>query len=168
MSVIKSKRGASKLQFLDTALDLEVFTLKACVDFSKRYTFLLTNTIADLSKDIFNSVKTANSIYPVNKADATLRRQCLLTAYGSCQCLLTQIQVAYDMKMINSVKFEKLDNSFKDLPEEERKQKIENKRRKLEQQRDKLVEEWMLLIDKEMRLIKSLMNSDLNRFKELS
>ena len=172
MSVIASKRGASKMQFLDTALDLEVFTLKACLDFSKRYTFLLTNGIADLAKDIFNNVKTANSIYPICKEETKLRRQCFLLAYGDCQCLLTQIQVAYDLKMVNSTKYEKFERDskelYKNLPEEERQKKLAQRKRKLDQQRDNLVEEWMMLIDKEMNLLKSIMASDKKRFKDLS
>lgn len=171
MSVIASKRGVSGVQFLDTALDLEVFTLKACLDFSKRYTFLLTNEIADLAKSIFNYVKKANSIYPICREDAILRRQCFLSAYGDCQCLLTQIQVAYELRMINSSKYEKFEKDcrtlYKDLPEEERQRKLAQRKRKLDQQRDNLVEEWMTLINNEMRLIKAILRTDKNRYKNL-
>jgi hypothetical protein len=173
MSVISSKRGASKMEFLNTALDLEVFTLKTCLDFSKRYTFLMTNEIADLSKEIFNNVKRANSIYPVDRDEAKLRRRCFILAYGDCQCLITQIQVAYDLKMINSAKYERLEKDFREkeqyktLSEEERKKKFYQRKLKLDQQRDNLVEEWMNMLDKEMELIKAIMASDKKRYKNL-
>lgn len=167
MSVIKSKRGESKMQFLSTAMDLEVFTLKACLDFSKRYTFLLTNEISDLSKSIFDNVKRANSIYPKTKDEVKLRRQMLLLAYADCQCLISQIQIAYDLKIINSAKDERLDKSFEGLSEEEREQRLANRKRKIEQKRDKLVEDWMLLADSEMKLIKGVLRSDKTVFKHL-
>jgi hypothetical protein len=171
LSVIKSKRGQSGVQFLDTALDLETFTIKACTNFAKRYTFVLTNEISDLSKAIFNNVKMANSIYPLCKSEAQLRRNYFLSAYGTCQCIITQIQVAYDLKVINSTKYEKFEREIKtmylDLPPEEREKRILQKRKNLDKKRDSLVEEWMTLADKEMSLIKAILVSDKERFKDL-
>lgn len=167
MSVIKSKRGSSNMQFLECALNLEVFTIKACMNFSKRYTFLITNDMVSLATEIHHSVKRANSIYPKSQYEAVLRRECFLRAYGDCQCLISQIQVAYELNIINSVKYDNAENSYKDLPEEQKQLKINSKKYKLDQQRDKLIEEWMLMIQQEMRLIKSMLKSDTKRFKDL-
>lgn len=71
-SVLKSKRGESAVQFLDTARELEIYTIKTCARFPKRYMFLVTKGIVDLSRQIYNDVKAANSIYPTNAADANL------------------------------------------------------------------------------------------------
>lgn len=73
-SVLKSKRGESAVQFLDTARELEIYTIKTCARFPKRYMFLVTKGIVDLSRQIYNDVKAANSIYPTNAAEAQLRK----------------------------------------------------------------------------------------------
>lgn len=39
MSVHKHDRHESQLQFIETARQLEIFTLRNCVKFPKRYTF---------------------------------------------------------------------------------------------------------------------------------
>ena len=52
MSVIKSKRKLSSVEFINTAMDLEIFTIKQCLKFPKRYTFVINNTLMDLSKNI--------------------------------------------------------------------------------------------------------------------
>ena len=65
MAVLKSNRNESQLQFLDTARDLEIFTLRNCVKFPKRYTFFITTEIVRLSQSVFNNVKAANSIFPL-------------------------------------------------------------------------------------------------------
>ena len=74
-SVLKSKRGESAVQFLDTARELEIYTIKTCARFPKRYMFLVTKGIVDLSRQIYNDVKAANSIYPTNAAEAQLRKK---------------------------------------------------------------------------------------------
>lgn len=45
MSVLKSQRGESAVQFLDTARELEIYTIKTCAKFPKRYMFLITKDI---------------------------------------------------------------------------------------------------------------------------
>ena len=49
MAVLKSNRNESQLQFLDTARELGIFTLRNCVKFPKRYTFFITTEIVRLS-----------------------------------------------------------------------------------------------------------------------
>ena len=49
MSVLKSKRGESAVQFLETARELEIYTIKQCAKFPKlikifTLAFTLTNT----------------------------------------------------------------------------------------------------------------------------
>lgn len=47
MSVIKSKRGPSSAQFLETALQIQIFTLRQCVKFPKRYRILFTQYLTE-------------------------------------------------------------------------------------------------------------------------
>lgn len=68
MSVLKSKRGESAMQFLETARELEVYTIRQCARFPKRFMFLITKDIVALSKAVYNNVKAANSVYPTGYA----------------------------------------------------------------------------------------------------
>lgn len=97
MSVLKSKRGESSMQFLETARNLEIYTLKQCVKFPKRYTFFITTEIVRLSQSIYNSVKSANSIYPTNEIELQLRRNYLIEAHCNLQCLISQLSVAKEI-----------------------------------------------------------------------
>lgn len=54
MSVLKSKRGESAVQFLDTARELEIYTIKQCARFPKRFMFLITKEIVDLATRVSN------------------------------------------------------------------------------------------------------------------
>ncbi len=73
MSVLKSKRGESAMQFIETARELEVYTIKQCARFPKRYMFLITKDIVAIAKAVYNNVKAANSVYPTNAAKALTR-----------------------------------------------------------------------------------------------
>lgn len=95
MSVIKSKRNQSDVQFIQTAKDLEEFTLEQCLKFPKRYPFLLTNKIMDYSSSVLDCVTLANNIFPKTKAEASQRRQLFLTARGTLKSMIPQIDIAY-------------------------------------------------------------------------
>ena len=56
MSVLKSRRGESAMQFLETARELEVYTIRQCARFSKRFMFLITKDIVTLSRTMYNEV----------------------------------------------------------------------------------------------------------------
>lgn len=62
MAVLKSNRNESQLQFLDTARDLEIFTLRNCVKFPKRYTFFITTEIVRLSQSVYNNANNSNGV----------------------------------------------------------------------------------------------------------
>ena len=94
MSVLKKDRGESAVQFLETARNLEIFTLRACAKFPKRYTFLITAEIAQLSRSIYNNVKSANSIFPTNQSEVQMRRNFFTKANCDLQCLVSQLDVA--------------------------------------------------------------------------
>lgn len=80
MSVIKSKRGESEMEFIHTARELEIYTIKKCIGFPKRYTFYLAKPISDSAVRIHTYSKMANSIYPTNQHEAQMRRDYLLRA----------------------------------------------------------------------------------------
>lgn len=97
MSVLKSKRCESGMQFVDTARELEIYTLRYAVKFPKRYTFFITTEIVRLSQAVYNEVKSANSIFPTNAHEAEMRRDCLIRANNALQCLISQLDIAKEV-----------------------------------------------------------------------
>ena len=97
MSVIKSKRGVSEMEFLANARKLQIHTIRKCVGFPKRYTFYLSQPIAAAATRVYEHAKRGNSIYPVNQHEAQLRRDCFLEAYAELQSLVSQIEIAHEM-----------------------------------------------------------------------
>lgn len=97
LSVIKSKRTTSDMQFLKTARDLQIYTIRKCVGFPKRYTFYVSQSLAAIATRIYEDVKRANSIYPLNQHEAQIRRDYLLHANAELYNLVSQIEVAYEL-----------------------------------------------------------------------
>lgn len=97
MSVVRSKRGESEVEFLHTARELEMYSIRKCVNFPKRFTFYLSQPIASIATRIYENVKKANSIYPTNQHEAQMRRDYLLTANAELFNLVSQVEVAHEM-----------------------------------------------------------------------
>ena len=97
MSVLKSKRGESSAQFLDTARESEIYTLRQCVKFPKRYTFFITNHIVSLAVETYSHVKAANSIFVTNEIELQLRRNHLIEANCNLQCLISQLDITKEL-----------------------------------------------------------------------
>ena len=96
ISVINSKRKLSGVQFLDTAILLQIYTIKQCAKFPRKYTFYVTQDIAKLANSICDHAKEANSIYPTNLHEVQMRRDHLLNAYTQTQALSTKIDSAQE------------------------------------------------------------------------
>lgn len=97
MSVVKSKRGESEVEFIHTARELEIFTMRQCVNFPKRYTFYLSQPIVQLAVQVYDSVVKANSIYPENRRDATLRRDHFVRANAALHSMIAQVELAQEL-----------------------------------------------------------------------
>ena len=97
MSVIKSKRSESEMEFIHTARQLQIHSIQKCVNFPKRYTFYVSQPIANAATRIHEFVKMANSIYPLNRHEAQLRRDYLLRANAELHSLVSQIEVANEL-----------------------------------------------------------------------
>lgn len=80
MSVYKSKRGESSVQFIETARQLEAHTFACCMKAPKRYERFLTGRIMELSSEVHDRVRAANNIWPTNRHEAQLRRDELMRA----------------------------------------------------------------------------------------
>lgn len=98
MSVVRSKRSESQLEFLNTARKLQVFTIQKCVNtIPKRYTFFIANHLSDSATAIYANVKRGNSVYPLNQHEAQVRRDYFMRAYVELQNLVSQIEVAHEL-----------------------------------------------------------------------
>ena len=98
MSVIKSKRNQSDMEFLMNARKLQIFTIQKCVNtIPKRYTFYLGQEIAQCARRVYGYVKKGNSIYPLNAHEAQIRRDYFLRASAELQDLVSQIEVAHEV-----------------------------------------------------------------------
>ena len=97
MSVIKSQRGESDMEFIHTARQLQIYSIQKCVGFPKRYTFYVSQPIANAATRIHELVKMANSIYPTNQHEVQIRRDYLLRANAELQSLISQIEVAQEL-----------------------------------------------------------------------
>ena len=97
LAVIKSKRSTSEMEFLATARKLEIYTIQKCVGFPKRYTFYVSQPIANAATRIYEDVKRGNSIYPTNQHEAQMRRDFFLNAYAELQSMVSQLEVAQEL-----------------------------------------------------------------------
>ena len=102
MSVLKSRRGDSGMQFLENAYNLEVYTIRQCLKFPKRYTFFITTEMARLASSCHEHAKAANSIYPTNAHEAQMRRDHLIEANNDVQNLLSKIDIARSLFSIEA------------------------------------------------------------------
>lgn len=133
MSVIKSQRSTSDMEFIANARKLQIYTVKKCISFPKRYTFYISQPIANAATRIYEDVRRANSIYPLNQHEAQMRRDCFLRANAELYNLISQIEVAQELFGIDMAS----------------------------------MEYWLDIIDFEIRLVKAVMKSDRERYKNL-
>ena len=97
MSVLKSKRDESVIEFINTARELNMHTIRQCVKFPKRYTFFVSQDIVSLSNEIYEDVVKANAINPSNRHEAQTRKDLLIAAHTSCESLVAKIALAKEL-----------------------------------------------------------------------
>lgn len=97
MSVIKSSRTTSDMEFIATSRNLEIFTIRKCGKIPKHYTFYISVPLANASTRVYECVKKANSIYPVNQHEVQMRRDYFIRAHAELQSMVSQIEVAAEL-----------------------------------------------------------------------
>ena len=85
------------MEFIHTARQLQIHTIQKCVGFPKRYTFYVSQPLAEMATRIHEHVKCANSIYPVNQHEVQMRRDYLLRANAELNSMISQIEVANEL-----------------------------------------------------------------------
>lgn len=102
MSVVRSKRGVSEMEFLNTARKLEIFTIRKCKNaIPKGYTFYLSQPIVLSAVAVYSNVKKGNSIYPTNPCEAQMRRSLFLKAYAELENLISQIEIVNELCVLS-------------------------------------------------------------------
>lgn len=102
MSVIRSQRSTSDMQFLATARALQIYTIRRCVGFPKRYTFYVSQPLAAIGTRIYEDVKRGNSIYPTNQHEVQIRRDYFMHALAELQNMISQLEVASELFGVES------------------------------------------------------------------
>ena len=97
MSVPKGERRTSEVAFLNTARDLQIYSIQKCVSFPKRYTFYVSQPIANIATRIHQYLKIGNSIYPTNTHEAQIRIDYFLKAKAEVYNLISQIELATEL-----------------------------------------------------------------------
>lgn len=85
------------MEFLATARKLQIYTIQKCVNFPKRYTFYVSQPLANAATRVYEYVKCANSIYPLNQHEVQLRRDCLIKANAELNSIASQLEVAQEL-----------------------------------------------------------------------
>ncbi len=141
MSVYVSKRNESKVLFLETARKLSAHTLTYCLKAPKRLTFFLTKDICSLARKVYYEANIANGIIPTNKIDVQNRKMHFQQAISACENM--------------------------ELPLSELKARLELNPEESKKWNEFAFKEWGRLLLEEQRLLKSVMKSDLERYKNV-
>ena len=140
MSVYKSKRGESSVQFIETARQLEAHTFACCMKAPKRYERFLTGRIMELSSEVHDRVRAANNIWPTNRHEAQLRRDELMRANNALQNLDPKLQLLYEAARQNPEGCKWI---------------------------GKAMEQWGAMIAEEAKLLAAVRKKDRQRYKDL-
>lgn len=142
ISVYKSKRTPSRTEYVENARKLLVHTIRNCVKFPKRYTYIVVQNIAETAEAIDEHIHKAEAILPTNLHEAQLKRDELTYAFGLLNSLDAKLHLMYDIVSENP----NSKTEFKWLPN--------------------AALEWGRLIKRERELITGVKKADKKRFKE--
>lgn len=102
MSVIKSQRSTSDMQFLHTARELESKTRRRCVSAPKRFTFYGLQELWLTSRHIHGNVKKGNSVYPQNQHEAQIRKDYFIYALSELQDYVSQLELLIEDSVLTT------------------------------------------------------------------
>lgn len=112
MSVIKAMRGESAMQFVETARKLELHAFSVVTKAPKRHGPYLLYKIMHFASTVHDEVRAANNIYPKNKHEAQMRRDCLTKANIALQNLSPKLVLLYDSILQNPEKCPWIDHAM--------------------------------------------------------
>ncbi len=101
MSVLKSKRGKSKAEFVNVAVKIHVETLNFLSRLSARYARILTGETAALASAVVSNAIAANTMQPTDEIRYNTRKTYLLRARGALAALDLHLSRVYEVLMLN-------------------------------------------------------------------
>ena len=115
MSVHKNEQDDSNIGFIYWARQLQVYSIKTCLGFHKRYTFFVAQPIALIAGRIHQYAKLGNSINPTNRHEAQMRIDYFLKAKAETFNIVSQIEVASELFPVNKQFWMELVKKERDL-----------------------------------------------------
>lgn len=101
MSVLKSKRTESKMEFVNTANKIYTYTINFLSHLSARYSRILTQNVSSLASEVISNAEKANSIYPSDNIRKESREKHLLESRASLMALDVQLTLCYEIMIQN-------------------------------------------------------------------
>ena len=97
MSVPKSERGESKVEFLNQLRKLEVLLLRINAKAPKKFNYFMNNFLIKPAADAYSDAKAGNTIYVMTEQDVQMRRKCMLSALINLSKISSQVDVYYEI-----------------------------------------------------------------------
>ena len=97
MSVRKSERGLSNIEFLKVLMDLEKWSLLKSNTAPKKYRYMINTQIVNNSANAYCYAKQGNSIFVTNNETRILRENFFMQSYCSLQAFVSQLDVMYSI-----------------------------------------------------------------------
>ncbi|MBU3875694.1 hypothetical protein HGO97_007710 [Faecalicatena sp. AGMB00832] len=111
MSVLKSRREQSEMQFFQTAVDIQDKLIEFCMKeevIPKKYRFVYAMPIIATAQQLVDNVVDANTIYVKSNEDAIDRRRYQQRASGDCEKLLQKLQSLRRVRGIDSAQLKEI------------------------------------------------------------
>ena len=96
ISVYKNKRGESSVQFLETAREIHIHSIRQAAKIPNKFKYFLSGDIVSLAASGHLNAKKGNSINPKNQHEVQIRRDYFMSSYADYQALISQVGVAIE------------------------------------------------------------------------
>lgn len=109
MSVLAGKRAESKMEFLNTAHELELYTIRLTMrenGIPKRYRYVLGKPLTDSVRILNQNIVYANSIYPTKKIEYEVRKKYQKRAMIEIHNLLELMRITTELIPLSNAALE--------------------------------------------------------------
>lgn len=89
------------MEFLNNAMEIEIYTRRKCKRFPKTERFTTSARLIDLAAEAAGHLSRGNDIYPTNQAEARDRRKHFMDAKGVYADMIREIEVCCRVDGIN-------------------------------------------------------------------
>lgn len=97
ISVPKSERSESQMEFIRQLRLLEVKILRISANKQKKFNYFINNHIILHVAEAYSNAKAGNAIYAITEDDIKLRRHYIYKSYASIMELISQVDVFYEV-----------------------------------------------------------------------